>query len=92
MPEMPCLSKLARGLGPRSAGGERGGSTAQKTTKLTRNGQDPDVLSEEDSRVKPVSKERNLQRFGQADWTALTTNLKFQRITEPELSSHIGTE
>ena len=66
---MPCPSKLVRGLGPRSAGGERGGCSAQR---LRKNGQDPDVLSEEDSRIIPVTMQRNLQGFGRTDWTALT--------------------
>ena len=66
---MPCPSKLVRGLGPRSAGGERGGCSAQR---LRRNGQDPDVSSEEDDRINPVTMQRNLQRFGQDDWTVLT--------------------
>ena len=66
---MPCPTKLDRGLGPRSAGEERGGCSAQR---LRKNGQDQDVLSEEDSRNIPVTMQRNLQRFGRTDWTALT--------------------
>ena len=69
MPEMPCLSKLVRGLGPRSAGGGREGCSA---LRLRRNGQDPGVSSEEDDRINPVTMQRNLQGFGQTDWTVLT--------------------